>query len=453
MTREPTYNPRLATLLLVGSCISICFAGFATLGVTTILPKIAQDLNGDVMYPLANGMALAGQLVATAVAGAWCDTRGALRPLLFGLVLFVLGLITCGLAPTMMVFILGRLAQGLGGGFLMVSMYVLVGSMVPPLRRPFFFAAFAAAWVIPALIGPYLAGKIYSYFGWRMVFHILVPAILAAAAILLPLLRHIPRFKVPLAPSARRIMRSAIVAFFALTVAQLGFTLPIAGGGIFALVALIVLVISLRWLFPPGTLKLRKGTASMVAARGFINACYVATETFIPLMLQTAHNWTVDQAALVISAGSITWAAGAGFQSKLTSEHLRRKLPTVGGIMAAIGGIGTAAAAFPALPGWLSIIGWCFTAFGVGLAYPALSVLALAATPKSKHGYISSTLQLADSLGGAAALTIITSAFVYLAHLPAPGPMLPAMILAILLGVGAAFAGSRIGSLATTGEK
>ncbi|MBV7363669.1 MFS transporter [Actinomycetaceae bacterium TAE3-ERU4] len=447
MPNEIHYSPRLEWFLLAGASISICFAGFATLGVTTLLPAIAENLNGQSMYPLANGTALAGQLIATAIAGAWCDSRGAVRPLLLGLLFFIAGLLTCGLAPSMFIFILGRMLQGLGGGLLMVSMYVLVGALVSPLRRPFFFGAFAGAWVIPALIGPYIAGKIDSYLGWRAVFHILVPAILMAAAIIMPLLRHIPRHHNPLAAKARRTVLGATVAFIALIVAQFGLTLDIPGGKIAALGALFVLVLSIHWLLPKGTISLRKGLPSMVASRGFINAAYVATETFIPLILVQAHKWDVSQAALVISAGSITWATGALVQSKLPAGKIRMRLPFFGGILAAGGGIFTALAAFPTLPASLSVIGWCISAFGVGISYPALSVLALESAPEEKHGYISSTLQLADSLGGAAALTIITTAFTYLSHLPAPGPMLPAMLLTVLLGIGAGVAGKRIGKL------
>ncbi|OKL50018.1 MFS transporter [Boudabousia marimammalium] len=447
MSKETTYQPRLAIFLLVGASISICFAGFATLGVTTILPSIARSLHGEVMYPLANGMALAGQLLATAVAGAWCDARGALKPLLLGLVTFVLGLLICAISPTMLVFIIGRTLQGLGGGFLMVCMYVLVGALVSPHQRPFFFGVFAGAWVVPALVGPYIAGVIDGYFGWRAVFYILIPAILLAAAILLPLLRHVPRMNQALTMRAKRTIKAATIAFLSLTVAQLGFTLPISGGMILALVALTVLVASIHRLFPEGTLRLRKGIPSMVASRGLINAGYVATETFIPLMLTQAHGWSVRDAALVISAGSITWALGAVVQSKIQNDNHRRHLPTLGGILAAAGGLATAAAAFPMVTPYISVVGWCISAFGVGLSYPALSVLALGAAPPEKHGYISSSLQLADSLGGAAALTIITSAFAFLAHMPAPGPLLPAMLLAVLLGALAAWAGKRIGAL------
>ncbi len=48
----------------------------------------------------------------------------------------------------------GRVLQGLGGGALTVSLYVVVGLVYPPALQPAVFASFAAAWVLPSLFGP-----------------------------------------------------------------------------------------------------------------------------------------------------------------------------------------------------------------------------------------------------------------------------------------------------------
>ena len=55
----------------------------------------------------------------------------------------------------MEVLVLGRLVQGLGGGAMTVALYVLVARVYPPTLHPKIFAAFAASWVIPSLVGPF----------------------------------------------------------------------------------------------------------------------------------------------------------------------------------------------------------------------------------------------------------------------------------------------------------
>lgn len=63
-----------------------------------------------------------------------------------------------GLAPSMEVLVLGRLLQGLGTGGQTVALYVVVARVYPAHLHGRVFAAFSAAWVIPSIVGPFLAG-------------------------------------------------------------------------------------------------------------------------------------------------------------------------------------------------------------------------------------------------------------------------------------------------------
>src|SRR5690625_3419788 len=186
-------SPDLVRLLLVASVALVTIVAFENLAASAALPAVSADLDGLRLYPVAAGAPLAAQLVATALAGAWADSRGPRPVLLLGLVLFPLGLVVAGTAPTMGVLAVGRAVQGLGGGLLIVPLYVLVGALVPAERQPGFFAWFSAAWVVPALGGPAITGLIVDHASWRWVF--LGAAVLVAAVVVcfLPLLRHMPR--------------------------------------------------------------------------------------------------------------------------------------------------------------------------------------------------------------------------------------------------------------------
>ena len=65
---------------------------------------------------------------------------------------------------------LGRLIQGLGIGGQTVALYVVVARVYPTAIHGRVFAAFSAAWVVPSLIGPFLAGAVAEYLHWRWVF-------------------------------------------------------------------------------------------------------------------------------------------------------------------------------------------------------------------------------------------------------------------------------------------
>ena len=155
------------------------------------MPTVARALDGMSLYALVFGAPLAAQLFATPLGGAWCDARGVRGCLYTGITLFAGGLLVCGLSPTMEVLVAGRVLQGLGGGFLIVPLYVLVGSVVAPVRRPAFFAAFSAAWVVPSLVGPMVAGLVVEQFSWRWIFLSVPPLAVAAMVVLRPVLRDL----------------------------------------------------------------------------------------------------------------------------------------------------------------------------------------------------------------------------------------------------------------------
>ena len=171
---------RLQRYLLWGSVALITLVAFETLAVATAMPTVARALDGMSLYALVFGAPLAAQLFATPLGGAWCDARGVRGCLYTGITLFAGGLLVCGLSPTMEVLVSGRVLQGLGGGFLIVPLYVLVGSVVAPERRPAFFAAFSAAWVVPSLVGPMVAGLVVEQFSWRWIFLSVPPLAVAA---------------------------------------------------------------------------------------------------------------------------------------------------------------------------------------------------------------------------------------------------------------------------------
>nr|WP_254696282.1 MFS transporter [Lysobacter enzymogenes] len=163
--------------------------GFEALAVTTAMPTVARALDGLPLYALAFAGTLAASVVGMVAAGRWADARGPAAPLRHGIAWFALGLVVAGLAPAMGWLVAGRVIQGFGGGLISVALYVVVGRVYPPALRVKIFAAFAAAWVLPAIVGPAISGAIVEHFGWRWVF-LAVPAVAALAACwVLPALR------------------------------------------------------------------------------------------------------------------------------------------------------------------------------------------------------------------------------------------------------------------------
>ncbi|HKU35539.1 MAG TPA: MFS transporter, partial [Paenarthrobacter sp.] len=176
-------------LATVGTCALVFLSAFESLAVTTIMPVVSRDLNGASLYALAFAGPLATGVMGMVGAGNWSDRRGPRAPLYASVALFVAGLLIAGTALTMEMLVLGRLVQGLGGGAMTVALYVLVARIYPPVLHAKIFAAFAASWVVPSLVGPFAAGVVAQLSSWHWVFLGVVGLVVPALAMVVPAMR------------------------------------------------------------------------------------------------------------------------------------------------------------------------------------------------------------------------------------------------------------------------
>ncbi|MGH8792727.1 MAG: MFS transporter, partial [Stackebrandtia sp.] len=189
MTQAPAAPRPAGTLSRPYRAVTVGIIGleslvaFEYLAVNVAMPTVARELDGVALYGLAFGAALAAAMACTVISGIWSDVSGPGRPLWTGLTLFTAGLLGAGAASNMTALIVGRAVQGLGGGLIVVALYVVVARAYPAELKPRVFAAVAAAWVIPTIVGPAIAGLITTHLGWRWVFF--SAALLAPVGLLL----------------------------------------------------------------------------------------------------------------------------------------------------------------------------------------------------------------------------------------------------------------------------
>ena len=111
----------------------VAFEGVA---VGTVMPAVGLDLDGIGLYAWAFNAYVVASLVGMVVAGTWSDRIGPRIPLLSGMAIFAVGAIAAGLAPSMWVLISARGIQGLGGGAMIVAMYVFIARAFDERLRP-----------------------------------------------------------------------------------------------------------------------------------------------------------------------------------------------------------------------------------------------------------------------------------------------------------------------------
>ena len=401
-------SPRYRTMTLAIVVLEALYA-FEALGVATAMPTVATALDGLSMYAMAFGTTLAASVIGLVAGGQWSDARGAHPPLRAGIAAFVLGLLAAGLATDMQVFILGRAAQGLGGGLLSVALYIVVAQAYPKALHARMFAAFSAAWVVPAMVGPALSGLIVEHLHWRLVFL----AVAAGTVLVAPLAlgpvhtsgRDRPaRSRTTTASLMPRLGWANVAAAGALLLhpaARMG----TAAGWMLCAFSAVLLVLACRQLLPAGTLGLARGLPTVVALRGLASAAFFGTEALLPLMLSREHGFTPAQAGMALTLGAIGWSLGSCLRSQLDAREPVRLMQTGLALLVA-GTVATATAAWPDLPVAIALCGWVAAGLGMGLTRPTLAVLTLELAPDGRQGDSASALQLFDALFTATVLAV-----------------------------------------------
>jgi len=182
-------NPAKTSGSATSAIILLAFASFAAQAMVrstdSLLPQIAVDFSTTVgaasivvtIYLLAHGSL---QLVM----GPFGDRFGKYICVAIGTALSALTVLACGLAWSLPVLVIARLASGLATGWIVPFALAFVGDVIPYERRQQVLGSFLSGQILGQLFGQAAGGVLGDLFGWRNVFFILA-SLLALAAICL----------------------------------------------------------------------------------------------------------------------------------------------------------------------------------------------------------------------------------------------------------------------------
>ncbi|MGB0111863.1 MAG: MFS transporter [Ilumatobacteraceae bacterium] len=446
--RQPDTSGRRA--LQVGLVAVVTLVAFESLAVTTILPDVEADLGGLAWYGWVTTAFFLGTMIGIVFAGDQADRRGAGPPYLLGLVLFAVGLLIGGLAPSMPVLVAGRFVQGFGAGVVPAIGYVAIGRAFRVEERPRMFAVLSTAWVVPGLVGPILAERIAETVGWRWVFLGLLPLVACAGAVVLPAMMRLgpvadrtPRRT----PFRRRRLVEAVRGAAGAALAVAGLTadrwllLP-------ALVAGIVIALApLARLTPPGTLHGAVGLPAAIASRGVLTFAFFGLDAFIPFALTNGRGTSTLTGSVAVTVTTVSWTAAAWIQDRWITRLGEARFIRTGFVFLAVGiGVVGCAALPDVLPFWMIHIGGSLAGFGMGLAYAAHAQIALRSTAESTVGTTTASLQLCDNLGIALGTGAVGALVTFGDELgwPAGDAMAVALILPAAVAVGGILLATRL---------
>ncbi|MET7984108.1 MULTISPECIES: multidrug effflux MFS transporter [unclassified Streptomyces] len=148
------------------------------------LPAVTRSLHAPAStVQLTLTACLAGMALGQLVVGPMSDRFGRRRPLLAGLVVYVLATALCALAPDVGLLVALRLVQGLAGAAGIVIARAVVRDLYDGVAMARFFSTLMLISGVAPVVAPLIGGQILRFTDWRGVFVVLTVVGVALTAL------------------------------------------------------------------------------------------------------------------------------------------------------------------------------------------------------------------------------------------------------------------------------
>jgi DHA2 family methylenomycin A resistance protein-like MFS transporter len=376
--------------------------------VNVALPSIASGLGADVgsLQWVVDGYAIALASLMLA-GGSTGDLHGHRRIVLLGLCLFGAASLACGVAPGAGALIAARAVQGAGAALLLPGTLAIVTHAFPEAgeqARAIGVWASIGSLALPA--GPLLGGALTAAFGWRAVFLVNVPIVIAAFVIAR---RVVPESREP--SEGRVDVPGALLAATALAALTLAFVeagrgghvalvATAAGVAVAALLAFVAVERSVEHPMLPLALFRRPDFAAANGVAGAMNLGTLGMLFVLTLYLQTVQGRSPLAAGIAVIPLFLPLSVIAPLAGRVTARA-GPKLPMAAGLTISALGVGLLAHAeagssyLQLLP---SLLLW---GIGMGVLTPAVVAAAVRTVPPQRAGLASAVNNTARQAGGA----------------------------------------------------
>jgi DHA2 family methylenomycin A resistance protein-like MFS transporter len=412
-----------------GPALAVASAGyfFVLLDVTIVnvaLARIGSGLGGsrsELQWVVdAYALVLAAGMLG---AGDLADRAGSRRLFLAGLVLFGAASALCAIAPDAGVLIAARAVQGLGAAAILPSSLAIVNQLFPEAEeRPKAIGVWAGLGGSALVLGPILGGLLVGPLGWRAIFWLNVPLVVAA---LIGTLAMLPEGS--MAKGTRPDWKGQGLGTTAL--AALVFALIEGGKGGFASVpALAGIAVALVAFggFVAVERRLSRAAAADTprplldlswfrrpefcganAGAGLMNLGTLGGLFALGLYLQQAEGLSPLEAGLALVPLALPLAALTPFTGRLVGRVGPRLPAGLGLVMSGVGYLGAALVGPSSID---SPSGWAFlflAGAGMGVAVPGLVAGATEALGPDRAGIASAVNNTSRQVGGAIGIALI----------------------------------------------
>jgi EmrB/QacA subfamily drug resistance transporter len=371
------------------------------------LPAIVAEFHADVGTA---GWLMTGYLLSLAVvqpvAGKLGDRFGRRPFMLGGLVVFGLASLGATVAPTLGVLIAMRMLQAVSGAIVFPNGSGLLRQLIPADRRARAFGTMGATLSLAAALGPPLGGLIVALGGWRAIFLVNVPVVLAALALAW---RFVPRMSEDGRGQRTPFDRVGALLFplLLLALALILIEGRHAPSLLLPATALVVLAglgaVFLRFeaahpdpVFQPRFFT-RRGFAAATLGVSTGNLGSYTLMLAVPILLARHAGWSsleIGLALALMSAPMVVFSYAGG----LMADRVGRRAPAVLGCALMVVGLLPLVVA-PGLPALWLLVCICLAGAGSGMAAPPMQTAAVEAVPAEHAGVAAGLFSTCRYLG------------------------------------------------------
>ncbi|MET8029617.1 MFS transporter [Streptomyces avermitilis] len=411
---QPTLSARRRWTVLAVCCLSMFLVGLDTTIVNVGLPAIGHGLGvgtrGLEWTVDAYTLVLAGLLISS---GALADRFGRRRVFQLGLVVFGTASLACAIAPSVGALIAARAVQGIGASMLSpVALAIVVNATPDPRERAQAIGVWASVFGLSMAAGPVTGGALIAGFGWRSVFWINAPVIVAAlvlSAVFVPQSRA-PRAR-PLDLPGQALLTVVIGVSVGVLIEgpRIGWTSPaaLAGYGLATVATAAFVRVESRRPEPLMDPRLFRRPVFGSAVLGAV-AVFVALNVTLLLntfYLQHTRGWT----PLAAGTATLPMAVGAAVCAPLSGRLVGRlgpRLPlTLAGGFITVGGL-----CLVGLDQHTSVLlllsAYLLIGIGFGFANAPITNTAVSGLPPTRAGVAGAITSTARQLGSALGIAI-----------------------------------------------
>jgi DHA2 family multidrug resistance protein len=330
----------------------------------------------------------------------------------------------CGMAPTLGVLILFRVAQGLAGGGLQPSVQAILADTFSVQKRGMAMALYTVAILVAPVLGPTLGGWITDNYSWRWIFYINIPVGIVCVILTRMVLEDPPHMK-ELKVKARKLSVDwAGLGFISLGLATLeivldkGQELDWFGSPFivfFASVSLIALISAVVWELnrknPMVNLRLFK-------ERNFLFCCIIilglyamlyATTYLIPVFLQQLMGYTATSAGIVLSPAGIFTMIEVPFVGYMLTRGYDPRKMIFSGMMLIASSLWWMGSLNLDITEWNMILPRIVQVMGLGLITVPVSTMVFRFIPKTESSQAAGLYALVRNEGGSLGIALVST--------------------------------------------